>query len=142
MISDPDHGEPERQLDRADHADPHRSSPLADVLRAAASPDLPRALAGEDDAAAAFNAAHTDSQDARTMHRRVVALRAAFAIGTAALLGAAALITANYTSARAHNPDLDPWAVPREVDTGFHAAMGISIGLWLLTLGMWWYRVS
>jgi hypothetical protein len=34
------------------------------------------------------------------------------------------------------------WAVPREVDTGFHAAMGISVALWSALFGVRWCRIS
>jgi hypothetical protein len=37
---------------------------------------------------------------------------------------------------------LDVWAVPREVDTGFHAAMGISVALWSALFGVRWCRIS
>ena len=40
------------------------------------------------------------------------------------------------TLVRGTCPARTDWAVPRDVDTGFHAAMGISVALWLVFVGL------
>jgi hypothetical protein len=86
MTSDPDDGSIERVESPANRAVPHQPEALAELLRAAASPDLSRALAGEDAAVNAFRAARIDQQHPPAARRDRVVLHATIAASVVALL--------------------------------------------------------